>query len=62
MPQHHETLPRPTCGFLSRDGMPPAEFLAVDRAEVARYGVEFIENHAVGIDPGFLVRLGTARC
>ncbi len=25
-------------GYLSRDGMPPAEFLAVGRAEIARYG------------------------
>ncbi|MGW4604137.1 NAD(P)/FAD-dependent oxidoreductase [Streptomyces sp. NPDC004532] len=26
-------------GYLSRDGMPPAEFLAVGREEIARYGV-----------------------
>ena len=27
-------------GFLSRDGMPPADLLAVGRAEVTGYGVE----------------------
>jgi thioredoxin reductase len=44
-------------GFLSRDGMPPAELLAAGRAEVTRYGVELIEDRVVGIDPGFFVRL-----
>lgn len=34
-------------GFLSRDGMPPAEFLAVGREEIARYGVELVEGRAV---------------
>jgi thioredoxin reductase (NADPH) len=29
-------------GFLSRDGMPPSEFLKLGRAEVEGYGVEFI--------------------
>ena len=29
-------------GFLSRDGMPPAELLAVARAEVRDYGVELV--------------------
>ena len=31
-------------GFLSRDGMPPADFLAAGRAEVARYGVELVAD------------------
>ena len=31
-------------GYLSRDGMPPAELLAVGRAEVAGYGVELIDG------------------
>ncbi|MFK0158186.1 NAD(P)/FAD-dependent oxidoreductase [Streptomyces sp. NPDC090499] len=35
-------------GFLSRDGMPPAEFLAVGREEIARYGVELVRDRAVG--------------
>ncbi|PZH18045.1 thioredoxin reductase [Streptomyces sp. NTH33] len=34
-------------GFLSRDGMPPAEFLAAGREEVARYGVELVRDRAV---------------
>ncbi|MER5428607.1 NAD(P)/FAD-dependent oxidoreductase [Streptomyces sp. NPDC002588] len=34
-------------GFLSRDGMPPAEFLAVGREEIARYGVELVRGRAV---------------
>ncbi|MEU9412017.1 NAD(P)/FAD-dependent oxidoreductase [Streptomyces sp. NPDC048281] len=35
-------------GFLSRDGMAPAEFLAVGREEIARYGVELVRDRAVG--------------
>ncbi|MFG2790172.1 NAD(P)/FAD-dependent oxidoreductase [Streptomyces sp. NPDC048419] len=34
-------------GFLSRDGMPPAEFLAIGREEIARYGVELVRDRAV---------------
>ncbi|MEU6477042.1 NAD(P)/FAD-dependent oxidoreductase [Streptomyces sp. NPDC047017] len=34
-------------GYLSRDGMSPAEFLAVGRAEIARYGVELVRDRAV---------------
>ncbi|MFI6654379.1 NAD(P)/FAD-dependent oxidoreductase [Streptomyces sp. NPDC050523] len=34
-------------GFLSRDGMAPAEFLAVGREEIARYGVELVRDRAV---------------
>jgi thioredoxin reductase len=45
-------------GFLSRDGMPPAELLAAGRAEVGRYGVELIEDHVRAIEAGFTVRLG----
>ncbi len=44
-------------GFLSRDGMPPAEFLAAARGEVAAYGVEVVPDRVLGIDPGFFVRL-----
>ncbi|MFD9910999.1 NAD(P)/FAD-dependent oxidoreductase [Streptomyces sp. NPDC059063] len=32
-------------GFLSRDGMAPAALLEVGRAEVAGYGVEFVDGH-----------------
>ncbi|MFG3588676.1 NAD(P)/FAD-dependent oxidoreductase [Streptomyces sp. NPDC047990] len=36
-------------GYLTRDGMPPAEFLALGRAEVARYGVEQVRDRAVDV-------------
>ncbi|MGW0578246.1 NAD(P)/FAD-dependent oxidoreductase, partial [Streptomyces sp. NPDC002920] len=34
-------------GYLTRDGMPPAEFLAKGREEIARYGVELVRDRAV---------------
>src|SRR5216117_428417 len=48
-------------GFLTRDGMPPAELLAVGRAEVAGYGVELIEDKVLAAEPGFTVRLAGGR-
>ncbi|MFJ3221888.1 NAD(P)/FAD-dependent oxidoreductase [Streptomyces sp. NPDC086783] len=36
-------------GYLSRDGMPPAEFLAEGRREIARYGVELVRDRAVDV-------------
>lgn len=44
-------------GFLSRDGMPPADFLATGRAEVTGYGVEIVDESVVKIEPGFVVHL-----
>ncbi|WP_171163493.1 NAD(P)/FAD-dependent oxidoreductase [Streptomyces sp. I05A-00742] len=51
-------------GFLSRDGMSPADLLAVGREEAAGYGVDLIkgqvdlvERQADHIGPGFSVRL-----
>ena len=44
-------------GYLSRDGMPPAELLVAGRAEAAAYGVEFISGHVVSIEPGFTIAL-----
>jgi thioredoxin reductase len=44
-------------GFLSRDGMPPAELLCVARAEVQRYGVQLVDRRVVDATPGFTVRL-----
>ena len=38
-------------GFLSRDGMPPAELLAVGRAEVAGYGAELVSATVTGVRP-----------
>ncbi|MFD1502406.1 NAD(P)/FAD-dependent oxidoreductase [Streptosporangium lutulentum] len=51
-------------GFVSRDGVDPAEFLATGREEVARYGGELIQARVVdatrsGVDDGFIVALDT---
>jgi thioredoxin reductase len=48
-------------GFLSRDGMPPADLLAAGRAEVAGYGVDFVQDQVVGVNAGFVVRLAAGR-
>ncbi|RKT82240.1 Thioredoxin reductase [Saccharopolyspora antimicrobica] len=47
-------------GFLSRDGLPPSELLEIGCAEVAEYGVEFVDGQVVHIERGgngFSVRL-----
>jgi thioredoxin reductase len=47
-------------GFLSRDGMAPADLLAAGRAEVTGYGVELIADQVAqvaAIVPGFSVHL-----
>ena len=44
-------------GFLSRDGMRPADLLETARAEVARYGVELLDDRAVEVESGFTLRL-----
>nr|WP_229914062.1 NAD(P)/FAD-dependent oxidoreductase [Streptomyces capitiformicae] len=36
-------------GYLSRDGFPPAEFLAMGREEIARYGVELVRDRATNV-------------
>jgi thioredoxin reductase len=46
-------------GFLSRDGMPPADLLAAGRAEVAGYGVELVADQVMAIESGFTVRLAS---
>ena len=48
-------------GFLSRDGMPPADLLAKGREEVTGYGVELVSDQVLSIGPGFTVRLASAR-
>ena len=48
-------------GFLSRDGMPPTELLAVGRAEVEGYGVEVVGGEVSSITPGFIVTLADGR-
>lgn len=44
-------------GYLSRDGLPPSELLAIGRAEVTAYGVELIDDIVVRIDAGFTIHL-----
>jgi thioredoxin reductase len=44
-------------GYLSRDGLPPSELLAIGRQEVASYGVILIGDHVEAIDVGLVVRL-----
>lgn len=46
-------------GYLSRDGMPPAELLAAGRSEVTGYGVEIVDDVVDSIDSGFTVQLST---
>jgi thioredoxin reductase len=50
-------------GYLSRDGMSPAEFLAVGREEIARYGVELVLDRVVDATRGedFGVTLASGR-
>src|SRR5690349_22419137 len=44
-------------GFLSRDGLPPEELLAIGRTEVTGYGVEVIDGAVAVVEPGFVVHL-----
>jgi thioredoxin reductase len=46
-------------GFLSRDGMPPAQLLAIGRAEVTGYGVRVLSDAVVRVAPGFEVELAS---
>ncbi|MEU9589009.1 NAD(P)/FAD-dependent oxidoreductase [Streptomyces sp. NPDC048219] len=50
-------------GYLTRDGMAPAEFLALGREEIARYGVELVRDRAVRVTRGedFAVELAGGR-
>jgi thioredoxin reductase len=48
-------------GFLSRDGMPPADLLAAGRLETTGYGVELIEGQVAEVEAGFAVRLAGDR-
>ncbi|MFL4902665.1 NAD(P)/FAD-dependent oxidoreductase [Streptomyces sp. MMS24-I2-30] len=50
-------------GYLTRDGMSPAEFLATGRAEIERYGVELVRDRAVDVTrgAGFAVTLAGGR-
>jgi thioredoxin reductase len=48
-------------GFLSRDGMSPADLLTAGRDEVSGYGVELVDDHVAAIDTGFIVHLAGGR-
>ncbi len=48
-------------GFLSRDGMPPADLLEDGRAEVRRYGVDVVEDRVVEATAGFALGLAGGR-
>ncbi|MGW6530881.1 NAD(P)/FAD-dependent oxidoreductase [Streptomyces venezuelae] len=47
-------------GYLSRDGMPPAEFLAEGRRELARYGVEVVRDRVSAVRPDGAGEFGIA--
>jgi thioredoxin reductase len=46
-------------GFLSRDGMPPADLLAAGRAELRGYGIELLDDRVVAVTEGFTLRLAS---
>jgi len=48
-------------GFLSRDGMPPAELLRTARDEVRGYGVALVDDRVSDIAAGFALRLAGGR-
>ncbi|WP_406417740.1 NAD(P)/FAD-dependent oxidoreductase [Streptomyces sp. NBC_01614] len=50
-------------GYLTRDGMSPAEFLAIGREEIARYGVQLVRDTVVDVTKGedFAVELASGR-
>jgi thioredoxin reductase len=48
-------------GFLSRDGMPPAELLVTGRAELRGYDVDLVEDEVVEVDGAFTLRLVSGR-
>jgi thioredoxin reductase len=48
-------------GFLSRDGMAPADLLAAARAEVRGYGVEILDDEVVEVTKNFTLRLAGGR-
>ncbi|MFK4067178.1 NAD(P)/FAD-dependent oxidoreductase [Streptomyces sp. NPDC029674] len=47
-------------GYLSRDGMPPAEFLAEGRRELERYGVEVVRDRVSAVTPDGAGEFGIA--
>jgi thioredoxin reductase len=45
-------------GFLSRDGLPPADLIRIGREETSAYGVELVPGRVASVGPGFSVALG----
>ena len=48
-------------GFLSREGMAPAELLASGRAELRCYDVDLVEDEVAQVDGAFTLRLASGR-
>ncbi|MGK8464997.1 NAD(P)/FAD-dependent oxidoreductase [Nocardia cyriacigeorgica] len=53
-------------GYLTRDGMPPAELITTGRHEARNYEVELIDGNVIeiawrGADPGFVVQMSDGR-
>lgn len=48
-------------GFLSRDGMSPADLLSVGREEIAGYGGTFVTGTVARLAPGFVATLADGR-
>src|SRR4051812_49450185 len=48
-------------GFISRDGMPPADLLAAARTEVLAYGVQIAADEVTQISPDFVLALASGR-
>jgi thioredoxin reductase len=47
--------------FLTRDGTPPSDLVALGREEVIGYGGEVVRGSVVGVEQGFRVRLDDGR-
>jgi thioredoxin reductase len=49
-------------GFLTRDGLPPAELVAIGRDEATRYGARILDDEVIAVDgdvdTGFVVHTG----
>src|SRR5690348_11095734 len=48
-------------GFLSRDGVPPAELRASGRSELRGYDVDLVEDEVVEVDGAFTLRLASGQ-
>src|SRR3954451_19631003 len=44
-------------GFISRDGMPPADLLAAARGELRNYGVEIVSDEVIATEGEFELQL-----